>query len=153
MWVKSTLHVLCGFYIYYRPHPKDGGRYCFQVVSPHLDRGGGTPSQVQVGGYPISGLRGYPHPRSGGYPCPRSGGYPHPRSGGVPLSQVWGGTPSLVGGVPHLRSGVPHLRLGGTPIQVQGGYPQVPCPWNSKHLLWLRSGQYASCVHTGGLSC
>ena len=28
-----------------------------------------------------------------------------------------------------------------------------PPPWNSKKLLWLCSGQYASCVHAGGLSC
>ena len=27
--------------IYYRPHPKDGGRYRFQFVSSHLDEGGG----------------------------------------------------------------------------------------------------------------
>ena len=35
----------------YRPHPKDGGRHCFQFVSSHLD-------QVQKGGYPISGPDG-----------------------------------------------------------------------------------------------
>ena len=35
---------------FYRPHPKDGGRYCFQFVSSRLDgRGGGTPSQVLTG--------------------------------------------------------------------------------------------------------
>ena len=34
----------------YCPHPKDGGRYCFQFVSSHLDGGGGTPSQVWIGG-------------------------------------------------------------------------------------------------------
>ena len=28
-----------------------------------------------------------------------------------------------------------------------------PPPWNSKKLLWLCGGWYASCVHTGGLSC
>ena len=28
-----------------------------------------------------------------------------------------------------------------------------PPPWNSKKLLWLRGGRYASCVHAGGLSC
>ena len=53
-------------------HPKDGGRLYFQSV--HTYGGGGTTSQVWVGGYPISGLsRGYPisglgrevpHPRS-----------------------------------------------------------------------------------------
>ena len=30
-----------------------------------------------------------------------------------------------------------------------GGTP----PRNSKKLLWLRGGRYASCVHAGGLSC
>ena len=28
-----------------------------------------------------------------------------------------------------------------------------PLPRNSKDLLWLRGGRYASCVHAGGLSC
>ena len=28
-----------------------------------------------------------------------------------------------------------------------------PFPRNSKDLLWLRGGRYASCVHAGGLSC
>ena len=28
-----------------------------------------------------------------------------------------------------------------------------PPPRNSKKLLWLRGGRYASCVHAGGLSC
>ena len=31
------------------------------------------------------------------------------------------------------------------------GIPPPPC--NSKKLLWLRGGRYASCVHAGGLSC
>ena len=59
----------------YRPHPKDGGRYCFQFVCQFTSRGGvpqsglggypipdlaggGTPSQVWLGGYPIPGLAG-----------------------------------------------------------------------------------------------
>ena len=82
--------------------PKDGGRYCFQFVSPHL-HGEGT--------YPIPGLGGgVPHPRSGWW------GVPHPRSGwsgGTP-SQVW-----MVGGytIPGLDGGggtsrVPPTRTG-----------------------------------------
>ena len=27
--------------VFYRPHPKDLGRYCFQFVSSHFDGGGG----------------------------------------------------------------------------------------------------------------
>ena len=55
----------------YRPHPKDGGRYCFQFVSSHFR------------GVPQSGLgRGVPHLRSGGYPISGLGrGVPHLRSG------------------------------------------------------------------------
>ena len=49
----------------YCPHPKDGGRYCFQFISPHP---GGSQVQVQVGGYPVSGPGGprfrYGSPRS-----------------------------------------------------------------------------------------
>ena len=85
-------------FIHYLPHPKDGGRYCFQFVCQFTPRPGG--------GYPIPGLgRGEPHPRSGW---------------GVTLSQVWvgeGGTPSQVwGGTPY----VPGLS-GGTPYQVWDG--------------------------------
>ena len=56
-------------------HPKDGGRLYFQSV--HTCGGGGdTPSQVWVGGYPISGLG------RGGTPSQvQVGGVPHPRSG------------------------------------------------------------------------
>ena len=53
--------------------------------APHL-RLGGIPSQVWVGGYPISGLNG------GGYPISGLDG------GGYPIS-------GLGRGVPHLRSG------------------------------------------------
>ena len=31
--------------------------------------------------------------------------------------------------------------------------PLPPPPRNSKKLVWLRGGRYASCVHVGGLSC
>ena len=84
------------------------------------------------GGYPILGLGGVPHLRSGRVPHLRSRRVPHLRSGGTP-SQFWGGPPSQVRG-----RGVPQV---------------VPPPQNSKHLLRLCSGRYASCVHAGGLSC
>ena len=41
-------------------------------------------------------------------------------------------------------------------IHVQTGkffFVKGPPPWNSKKLLWLRGGRFASCVHAGGLSC
>ena len=106
----NTIIVCCHHHCY-RPHPKDGGRYCFQFVCqftsrergggypisgmgrgvPHLrSRYGGTPSQVWVGGYPISGLGGTP-------------------SQGVPY--VWRGTPCW--GVPHVWGGTASL---GSPI-------------------------------------
>ena len=67
------------FRYYYRPHPKDGGRYCFQFVSPHLDGGvgGGTPdTALDGGGGPDPALEGgVPQPWTGeGTPSP--GGYP-----------------------------------------------------------------------------
>ena len=58
----------------YRPHPKDGGRYCFQFVSPHPGRGGGGPRS-----------------RWGGVPGPVPGG-------GGTRSQVRGSTRSQVQG-------------------------------------------------------
>ena len=84
---------------------------------------GGIPSQVQVGG---------------GYPISGPGGYPIPGPGGYPISGQ-GCTPSQVRGR-------------GYSIPCSGGYPGYP-PWNRKHLLRLRGGRYASCVHAGGLSC
>ena len=69
---------------FYRPHPKDGGRYCFQFVSSHLD-GAGTPSFL-IG----PGRGGNPYPRSGlgggvggvtPCPCQVEG-----QDGGVPLA-------------------------------------------------------------------
>ena len=79
--------------------------------------GGGTPSQVQVGGYPISGLG-----KEGGTPSQvQVGGYPIPGLAGYPIPG-WGDTSSKVWGVPHLK--------GGTPSQF-GGYPGLPPPTRS----------------------
>ena len=117
------------------PPASEGWRKVMFSLCPPF-RGGGTPSQVWVGGgYPISGLgRGVPHPRSrwgGGYPIPGSG------RGGTP-SQVY------VGGVPP-----PDLGWG-IPPDLGPGTPPKP-DQHSEHL--LRGGRYASCVHAGGLSC
>ena len=123
-----------------------------------------------MGGYVFTGVclfnfGGVPHPRSvgGGYPIPGLGG-------GVP--QVWvGGTPSQVWmwGVPHLGldgGGVtwgtpqPGLDRVPPPPWLDGVHPPPPYPpsppppsphQHSEHL--LRGRQYASCIHTGGLSC
>ena len=67
-------------------------------------------------------------------------------SGGVPGLRFSGGgtlVSDFRGGVPGLRfsGGVPVLRFSG------GAVPGL------RKLLWLHSGQYASCVHAGGLSC
>ena len=105
--------------------------------------GGGTPSQVWVGGYPI------PVPGRGATPSQvQVGGYPIPGPGrGVPQL---GGYPSQRGDTP--ARGYPSSL--GVP-QPEGGYPSQggnPPPRNSKHLLRLRGGRYASCVHAGELS-
>ena len=89
---------MCDFYC---PHPKDEGRYCFQFVSSHLDRRGGTPIPGQDGG-------GYPHLRSRrwGYPIPgQQGGVPS-RSGGRGATTIWNNISctSYAGAVCLLRS-------------------------------------------------
>ena len=77
-----------------------------------------------------------PGPAGGGYPARSSrGGYPgggYPGQGGYP---GWGGT---------LARGVPWL----------GGYPGWGGTQLGQHREYLlHGGQYASCVHAGGLSC
>ena len=70
----------------YRPHPKYGGRYCFQFVSSHL---GGVPG-------PGPG-RGGPRSRSrwGSQIQVQVGGVPGPGPGGIPGLRSRGGVPSL----------------------------------------------------------
>ena len=140
--------------MHYRPHPKDDGGGGWGVGVVMFSRvclsnfwGGGDHHLPIGGGVPISGP---------------DGGYPHP-------SQLWGG-------------GVPHpFRLGGTPILPDGVTPILPdkrVPWGTplvktgwgtppprqdwmgvsftplyRQTEQLRGGQYASCVHAGGLSC
>ena len=102
----------------------------------------GVPCQVQPWGYPARSSQGVPWP--GGYPgwggtlaggVPWLGGYPGQGgtlAGGYPC---WGGT--LAGGVPWL-----------------GGYPGGGGTQLGQHREYLlHGGQYASCVHAGGLSC
>ena len=96
--------------------------------------GGGTPSQVCPGGVP--------HPRSGrGYPISGQGGWGTPWTwDGVPPGPGMGYPPDLGRGTPQTWDRVP-------PWTWDGVHP----PQHSKHLICGR--RYASCVHTGGLSC
>ena len=55
-----SLDIKCCVNIY-RPHPKDGGRYCFQFVSPHPG-GGGVPGPGGVGGSQVQVKGGVPGP-------------------------------------------------------------------------------------------
>ena len=97
------------------------GRYCLHRCLSVNISGGGTPSQVWIGGYPISGLGRGGTPSQvqvGGYPISGLGGYPISGPGGTP-SQVHRGYPiSGLGGYPISGPGrgVPHLRSRGIPI-------------------------------------
>ena len=108
---------------YYRPHPKDGGRYCFQFVFQ---------STLAGGGYPISGLgrgQGVPHSRygRGGYPMGR--GTPPQTWDRVP-PQTWDRVPppprTWDGVPPHppdLGWGIPPDLEWGTPPYLGRGTP------------------------------
>ena len=130
----------------YRPHPKDGGRYCFQFVSQSTPRWGG-------GGVPQPGLNG------GGAGVLRPGvdgrgGYPGQvwMVGGTPVrSGWWGGTWNPPGqvwmvGVPRVPPG-PDLDYGGTwvplgQVWMVGGTPlgQVLMVGGTQGTPWARSG-------------
>ena len=57
--------------------------------------------------------------------------------------------PPVKGKIFDTRFGLIHVQTG-KKIFVKGPPPPIR---NSKKLLWLRGGRYASCVHAGGLSC
>ena len=136
---------------------REGNIYTWECLSvhhcrgvPHLRSGhGGVPHpRSGHGGYPIPGLHG-------GTPCSHSGGTwarPRPDLGwSTPPSKPWMGYPpgQTCAGVPPITGwGTLHHHWMGYPPPSEDG---VPPPQHSKHLLC--SGQYASCVHTGGLSC
>ena len=136
----------------YRPHPKDGGRYCFQLVCQSTPRQGGYPSQVWMvgGGHPSQvWMVGGGTPVKSGW-C---GGTPA-RSGwwvGTPArSWWWGGVPQPSldgGGYPGLWSNFysgHHLDGGGTParsgwwgIPPQPGLDGGGVPWVPPHHDWM----------------
>ena len=140
----------------------------------------GVPCQVQLGGKMPGGYPARRYP-PGGIPCLKSRGYPAGGtllggsqlgyapsqgcnfSGGVPCQGValLGGT--LLEGYPAWGEGVPcwGYPAGGFPGRVSpqpgqnrggtllGGGPQL----GQQKEYSLHDGQYASCVHAGGLSC
>ena len=59
-------------------------------------------------------------------------------------------TPPVKGKIFDTRFGLIHVQIG--KFFFLSRDPSPP-PRNSKKLLWLRGGRYASCVHAGGLSC
>ena len=98
----------------YRPHLKDGGKYCFQFVCQSTPQwGGGYPSQVWM----VGGEASQPGLDGGGTPA-RSGWW-----GGTPARSWWWGVsqPGLDGG------GYPVLMVGGsTPARSEWlGVPRV----------------------------
>ena len=154
---------------------------CLSIYPSVCPRGGGVPrpgpdgqvpwpgpdrevnlARSRQGGYPGPGPEGYPgqvppmpgmgyppsHPDLDGYTLARSRwGYPgqvppEPEMGYPPV-WTWDGAFPLSGpgmGYPHLD-----LDLGwGTPPHLQLGQQKEYS---------LRGGRYASCIHTGGLSC
>ena len=114
------------------------GAFWKNIYCPHPKDGDGTVFSLFVSSHPGGGV---PHP------------YPSLSGGGVPRSSLGRGGG---GGYPKLGRGVPQPWMGGYPISrgvphpMSPGYPPLQ---NSKHLLRLRGGRCASCVHAGGLSC
>ena len=137
------------------------GKVMFWHLSVYL-------STLSGGGWVPGPGPGREGPRSqifGGIPGLRfSGGSQVSDFWGGPRSQIFRGGPWFLGvgrGVPGLSKGKNFL----TPdlawymfrlekkIFVKGPSPPPSPVRNSKKLLWLRGGRYASCVHAGGLSC
>ena len=122
----------------------------FSLCPPFRERGGkGTPFQVWVGGYPISGLgRGTPSQvQVGGVPHPRSRWgtlLPPPGSGiGYP-PQTWDGVPPRPGTGYHPPGpGTPPQELGpGTPPDLGPGIPPDQ--------VWIRQSSTASSCYAAG---
>ena len=96
----------------------------------------GVPGPPQGGTWtPLGGC--YPDPPLGGTRTPPPGGYLDPPRG---YPDPPGGTQTPLGGTLTPPGGVPRPPRGGTQLGQHREY-------------LLHSGQYASCVHAGGLSC
>ena len=110
--------------------------------------GGGTPSQLQNRGYPIS------DPGWGGTPPKiQDRGVPHPRSWGTTPIQVRSQVRMNGWGTPSIRTGWQYPLcpgLDGVPPRTGWGTHRET-KQHSEHL--LRGGWYASWVHSGELSC
>ena len=116
--------------------PANGGSTYLGQVPPLL------PRQV-----PPASKVGMPCPRQVP-PQPRQITPPHTRYVNPPQSKVGISSPSQ-GNYPPSKVGTPPpSKVGTSPIQ---GRYHLPPPQHSEYL--LRGGRYASCVHTGGLSC
>ena len=162
---------------FYRPHPKDGGKYCFQFVCQSTSWGGEDSSQVWPGGVtPSQVWTGVPPQDLGWIPPPDleqgtpwtwdqvppgpGTRYPLDLGLGTPCPQTCDRVPPVPGTrhPPRPGTGYPPPDLGpGTPTGPGTGYPPPDLgpgtpPQNSEEHS-IRGGRYACYVHTGGLSC
>ena len=122
------------------PHPRSR----MEEGYPHLkSRTGGTPSQVQDGGYPYLGSRmgGYPYLGSRkGYPISGQGGMPSQDRGYPIPGQDWG-----------LHPCQDWMEVPNSPIRTGWGTPPPPGSGDGE-TEQLRGGRYTSCAHAGELS-
>ena len=130
---------------------REGNIYTWEWLSVHI-AGGGTPSQVWLGG---------PHPRSGlgGTPSQVGGVPPLTRSGwGIPPDLEWGTPRPKLGYPPGPGTGYPPPPPGpgtGYPPRPETGYPppDLGYPPPSTSSTWYMAGGMPLAFTQGGLSC
>ena len=143
-------------------HTSTGGG----VPDPAMDGGGGSQVSDLGGGVPTSQIFRGGGPwsqifRGGGYPVSVKGKIFDTRFG---LIHVQTGEKIFCGGTLPPPPPPPPRQVKGKIFDTRFGLIHVqtgkknfcqgdPPPPDSKKLLWLRGGRYASCVHAGGLSC